>query len=151
MARKTFELIKNSVRRIWIKAKIRSERRWSAANMKFYVSSWRRKWHPLSPKGAKRKPTRPICHRFCYDKDFDASNNKAYFADENFPSGEMNYHIVQPAVVAEWLRRLTRNQLGSARVGSNPTNCEIFFIKTILFYFFNENLNCVIVSINFLP
>ena len=23
--------------------------------------------------------------------------------------------------MAEWLRRLTRNQLGSARVGSNPT------------------------------
>ena len=30
------------------------------------------------------------------------------------------------AVLAEWLRRLTRNQMGSARVGSNPANCEIF-------------------------
>ena len=28
------------------------------------------------------------------------------------------------AVVAEWLRRLTRNQLGSARTGSNPVHCE---------------------------
>ena len=26
--------------------------------------------------------------------------------------------------MAEWLRRLTRNQLGSARAGSNPADCE---------------------------
>ena len=31
------------------------------------------------------------------------------------------------AVVAEWLRRLTRNQILSESVGSNPTGCEIFF------------------------
>ena len=30
------------------------------------------------------------------------------------------------AVVAEWLRRLTRNQFPSGSVGSNPTDCEIF-------------------------
>ena len=29
--------------------------------------------------------------------------------------------------MAEWLRRLTRNQLGSARVGSNPTGVDLFF------------------------
>ena len=28
------------------------------------------------------------------------------------------------AVVAEWLRRLTRNQFPSGSVGSNPTNCD---------------------------
>ena len=28
-----------------------------------------------------------------------------------------------PAVVAEWLRRLTRNQFPSGSVGSNPTDC----------------------------
>ena len=27
------------------------------------------------------------------------------------------------AVVAEWLTRLTRNQIPSGSVGSNPTNC----------------------------
>ena len=26
--------------------------------------------------------------------------------------------------MAEWLRRLTRNQMGSSRVGSNPTHSE---------------------------
>lgn len=31
------------------------------------------------------------------------------------------------AVVAEWLRRLTRNQIPSGSVGSNPTNCEEIF------------------------
>ena len=30
------------------------------------------------------------------------------------------------AVVAEWLRRLTRNQILSGSVGSNPTSCDIF-------------------------
>ena len=35
--------------------------------------------------------------------------------------------IVQEAVVAEWLRRLTRNQIPSGSVGSSPTDCENFF------------------------
>ena len=34
------------------------------------------------------------------------------------------------AVVAEWLRRLTRNQIPSGSVGSNPTDCEL--LKKIL-------------------
>ena len=32
------------------------------------------------------------------------------------------------AVVAEWLRRLTRNQFRSAGVGSNPTDRECFSV-----------------------
>ena len=35
-------------------------------------------------------------------------------------------HPCSSAVVAEWLRRLTRNQFPSGSVGSNPTDCEIF-------------------------
>ena len=31
------------------------------------------------------------------------------------------------AVVAEWLRRLTRNQIPFGSVGSSPTDCEFFF------------------------
>ena len=31
------------------------------------------------------------------------------------------------AVVAEWLRRLTRNQMGFSRAGSNPAGCVVFF------------------------
>ena len=30
------------------------------------------------------------------------------------------------AAMAEWLRRLTRNQMGSSRVGSNPTRSGLF-------------------------
>ena len=33
------------------------------------------------------------------------------------------------AIVAEWLRRWTRNPMGSARAGSNPADCEYFFAK----------------------
>ena len=32
--------------------------------------------------------------------------------------------ITYLAVVAEWLRRLTRNEFPSGSVGSNPTNCD---------------------------
>ena len=31
------------------------------------------------------------------------------------------------AAMAEWLRRLTRNQMGSPRTGSNPVGSEYFF------------------------
>ena len=33
------------------------------------------------------------------------------------------------AVVAEWLRRWTRNPMGSPRTGSNPVGSEYFFQK----------------------
>ncbi|KRZ15810.1 hypothetical protein T11_5432 [Trichinella zimbabwensis] len=39
------------------------------------------------------------------------------------------------AAVAEWLRRLTRNQLGSARTGSNPVCCEFICTTKLLFHF----------------
>ena len=40
----------------------------------------------------------------------------------------------QHAVVAEWLRRLTRNQFRSAGVGSNPTAREYFLVGAKFFY-----------------
>ena len=39
----------------------------------------------------------------------------------------------QAAVVAERLRRLTRNQIPSGSVGSNPTDREIFFRFILVF------------------
>ena len=35
------------------------------------------------------------------------------------------------AVVAEWLRRLTRNQFPSGSAGSNPADCEKRFFKMV--------------------
>ena len=37
---------------------------------------------------------------------------------------DCNFIFSPEAVVAEWLRRLTRNEFPSGSVGSNPTNCE---------------------------
>ena len=34
------------------------------------------------------------------------------------------YHAIFVAVMAEWLRRLTRNQMGFPRAGSNPACSE---------------------------
>jgi hypothetical protein len=36
------------------------------------------------------------------------------------------------AVVAEWLRRLTRNQFPSGSAGSNPADCDTIFILPFL-------------------
>ena len=36
------------------------------------------------------------------------------------------YKYRRTAVVAEWLRRLTRNQFPSGSAGSNPADCELF-------------------------
>ena len=42
--------------------------------------------------------------------------------------------ICHPAAMAEWLRRLIRNQMGSSRVGSNPTRSVYFFSTSFLGY-----------------
>ena len=49
------------------------------------------------------------------------------------------------AVVAEWLRRLTRNQFPSGSAGSNPADCEIILMGDKLF--FHENYNAAQFSI----
>ena len=36
--------------------------------------------------------------------------------------------VPSPAAVAEWLRRLTRNQFPFGSVGSNPADCEIRYV-----------------------
>ena len=35
--------------------------------------------------------------------------------------------VTKKAAMAEWLRRLTRNQLGTPRAGSSPVRCESIF------------------------
>ncbi len=50
----------------------------------------------------------------------------------SFLKTKLKTHVKSVAVVAEWLRRLTRNQLRSPCTGSNPVNCALFFS---LFFF----------------
>ena len=47
----------------------------------------------------------------------------------------VEYLALPEAVVAEWLRRLTRNQIPSGSVGSNPTDCEYFFFFSLISWF----------------
>ena len=49
-----------------------------------------------------------------------AINNSCAALKQMFSSFIL-YAVINQAVMAEWLRRLTRNQMGSSRVGSNPT------------------------------
>ena len=44
--------------------------------------------------------------------------------------------------MAEWLRRLTRNQMGSSRVGSNPTRSGTF-----VFYCNKKQWKCTLLNI----
>jgi hypothetical protein len=46
--------------------------------------------------------------------------------------------------VAEWLRRLTRNQFRSAGVGSNPTDRECFCLKSCVSVFFFADFYAVV-------
>ena len=46
---------------------------------------------------------------------------------------ELCTYIIKVAVVAEWLRRLTRNQFPSGSAGSSPADCEDI-LPTSLFY-----------------
>ena len=53
---------------------------------------------------------------------------------------------VYAAVVAEWLRRLTRNQIPSGSAGSNPADCEFFSRIVRAFWnlsFYFVHLSCV--------
>ena len=53
----------------------------------------------------------------------------SYLQETNLKSNKIVN--LQEAVVAEWLRRLTRNQLGYARAGSNPADCERFWFLNV--------------------
>ena len=65
------------------------------------------------------------------------------------PSTEILYmvEILSPgshASLSEWLRSLTRNQMGSARTGSNPVARASFSF----FFYFTSNLVLLIFTIN---
>ena len=44
-----------------------------------------------------------------------------------------------PAVVAEWLRRWTRNPLGYSRTGSNPVDSVLFWSGSLIIKMMNLN------------
>ena len=46
---------------------------------------------------------------------------------------DLSHDRNRQAAMAEWLRRLTRNQMGSSRVGSNPTRSGAFFSDWYMF------------------
>ena len=39
--------------------------------------------------------------------------------------------MYEAAAMAEWLRRLTRNQMGYARAGSNPARSALFLVISL--------------------
>ena len=56
------------------------------------------------------------------------SRLNSFLKQNSYNDQSMNMNWAYTAVVAEWLRRLTRNQFPSGSVGSNPTDCENFFV-----------------------
>ena len=57
---------------------------------------------------------------------FDIAHDISFKTGINFV---LNLEIVSEAVVAEWLRRLTRNQIPSGSAGSSPADCVIKFLN----------------------
>ena len=55
---------------------------------------------------------------------------------------------LKSAVVAEWLRRLTRNEFPSGSVGSNPTNCDIKIFVRESFWIFQPRVKWVKYLVN---
>jgi hypothetical protein len=49
-----------------------------------------------------------------------------YFSTRKRMQHSLMHQFCYTAVVAEWLRRLTRNQIPSGSVGSSPTDCGLF-------------------------
>ena len=48
--------------------------------------------------------------------------------------------MLATAVMAEWLRRWTRNPMGSPRAGSNPAYDEVFY-KTFFYFTYSVQEN----------
>ena len=68
-----------------------------------------------------------------------ASNLRALKKQEKLKEGKTHRSCLGTliAAMAEWLRRLTRNQMGSSRIGLNPTRSDfsVFFDKCVDLYY----------------
>ena len=53
---------------------------------------------------------------------------------ENILNNQLKPVTSALVVVAEWLRRWTRNPLGSPRVGSNPADYVSYFFSNLTFF-----------------
>nr|XP_049619311.1 uncharacterized protein LOC125994133 [Syngnathus scovelli] len=85
------------------------------------VAEWLRRW-TRNPLGSPRAGSNP-------------ADNEAHFVLESCQPRQMHFDHVRTlselsstVVVAEWLRRWTRNPLGSPRAGSNPAGKETDFV-----------------------
>ena len=47
------------------------------------------------------------------------------------------------AVLSEWLRSLTRNQMGSARTGSNPVDRVLLYFYRVLNSHYFREVECI--------
>ena len=90
-----------------------------------------------------------LCNRLFFEKSSSASglvvkSNVAIVGPRvRFPAGAGTpYKWLTPNIdtVAEWLRRLTRNQLGLSRAGSSPVSVELLLatMHTIAYNFYTE-------------
>ncbi len=61
--------------------------------------------------------------------------------------------MIIAVVVAEWLRRLTRNQMGSSRTGSNPVHDDFYFQYFVILSHYYKYviiiIQCLMLSLNF--
>ena len=94
--------------------------------LKAVVAEWLRRW-TRNPLGSARAGSNPAdCACFALSDPVYVSNTCADFRGIHPLTVRQLCTTVCTAVVAEWLRRWTRNPLGSARTGSNPVGSDHF-------------------------
>ena len=66
---------------------------------------------------------------FFLEKSFIDPKIQPYvIRNQGFANAICYINRLNGAIVAEWLRRLTRNQIPVGSAGSNPADCDSFFL-----------------------
>ena len=89
---------------------------------------------------AMRHRPSPASAETCFEKNLLGGPCNRWHTHENVDYPQTLISLVlydmQPAAMAEWLRRWTWNPMGSSRAGSNPARSVFFFFFFFFFWFF---------------
>ena len=104
------------------------------------MAEWLRRW-TRNPMGSSRTGSNPVhsALTFLHLKVFLCSDTKSQRNGQKVSQNQIWTNKIATAVMAEWLRRWTRNPMGSSRTGSNPVHSALTFLHLKRFYFFTSH------------
>ena len=103
--------------------------RLNIAHSTYAMAEWLRRWTRNSM-GSSRVGLTPASSEtfLCQKKQLSKESNASSGSHWNDEVEHSALNLIAPAAMAEWLRRWTRNPMGSSRAGSIPARSEIFFV-----------------------